>query len=42
MQITNELKKQMTEEELLEYIEKNKWKNRFLTIDSDWRLYLML
>ncbi len=40
--ITNEMKKSMTEEELLEYLEKNKWKNRLATIVSDWRLYLML
>ncbi len=29
-------------EELAEYIERNRWKTRFQTILSDWRLYLML
>ena len=40
--LTNEMKKKMTEEELMEYLERNKWKNRLATIISDWRLYLML
>ena len=42
MQLTNEMKNKMTEEELMEYLERNKWKNRIATIISDWRLYLML
>ena len=42
MQLTNEMKNKMTEEELMEYLERNKWKNRVATIISDWRLYLML
>ena len=42
MRLTNEMKNKMTEEELMEYLERNKWKNRLATIISDWRLYLML
>lgn len=42
MRLTNEMKSKMTEEELFEYLEKNKWKNRLATIVSDWRLYVML
>jgi putative aldouronate transport system permease protein len=37
-----ELKEELEKEELLEQIEKNRWKNNFLTIAKDWRLYVML
>lgn len=37
-----ELKQELAKEELLEQIEKNRWKNYFHIILKDWRLYIML